>query len=201
MAEELTRRAREVHRFLADNAGRFPHPPTLDELARAMGMRSRGSLHKHVQALVDAGLLEPLDGRRRGLRMAEPHSLGDGVPFLGYVAAGRPIEALENPGSVDVPAALRPSGACYVLQVRGDSMIGEGILDGDRVVVEAREHARDGELVVALVDGAEATLKRIARRGGQVVLHPSNPALAPMAYEASRVQVRGVVRGLLRAYC
>lgn len=198
-AESLTRRQQEVLDFLRAAAAAFAHPPTLDELCRAMGLASRGSMHKHISALVEAGLVEPMDHRQRGIRLAEA-AHGNALFLLGRVAAGRPIEALPNPEAVEVPAGLRGRGRCYVLEVRGDSMIEAGILDGDRVVVEARECAEDGDLVIALIDGSEATLKRLAHRGGKVVLVPANGALSPMEYAPERVRIQGVVTGLLRAY-
>lgn len=161
-------------------------------------------MHKHVQALVAAGLVEPLSGKQRGVRLSAAN--GDErqtLPLLGRIAAGRPIEALEDPQQLEVPAQLRGRGQCYVLQVRGDSMIDEGILDGDWVVIEPRDDARDGEIVVALIDGEEATLKRIEQTPGACILHPANAASAeftPMRYAPERVQIRGVVTGQMRAY-
>lgn len=201
LEDDLTRRQRDVLAFLRKNAGRFPHPPTLDELCRAMGLASRGSMHKHVQALVDAGLIEPLVQKRRGLRLAPTaQAATDAIPLYGYVAAGRPIEAVPDTEWIDVPAALRSKRSCYVLQVRGDSMIDEGILDGDRVVVESRTHARNGEIVVALIDGVEATLKRIEQRPGKVVLRPANATMAAIELAPHRVQIQGIVIGLMRTY-
>jgi repressor LexA len=107
--------------------------------------------------------------------------------FRGYVAAGRPIEAVAAGETVAVPAALRSKRPCYVLQVRGDSMVEDGILDGDRVVIESRTHARNGEIVVALIDGEQATLKRIEQRPGKVILRPANATMAPIALTPDRV--------------
>lgn len=198
----LTRKQEEIHRYLLEHGAEFERAPTLDELARALGLSSRGSLHKHVQALVEAGLVEPMDGRQRGvrLRQREHGAAVRRLPLLGRIAAGRPIEAVADPEEVEVPAALAGRGDCYVLAVRGDSMIEDGILDGDWVVVEHRSHARNGEIVVALVDGSEATLKRIEQKPGAVVLHPANAAMEPMRFAPERVQVQGVVTGLVRRY-
>jgi repressor LexA len=197
--DRLTRRQRDVLAFLRDTAPRFEHPPTLDELCDAMGLASRGSMHKHVQALVDCGFIEPLGHKQRGLRLTA-RAAADAIPFLGYIAAGRPIEAAPSPESIEVPSALRSRRPCYVLQVRGDSMVDDGIRDGDRVVIEQRDAARNGEVVVALIDGQDATLKRIEQRPGRVVLHPANAALAPLVYAPERVQIQGVVVGLMRRY-
>jgi repressor LexA len=201
MFPALTRRQQAIYDYLCEHWERFPHPPTLDELCHALGLKSRGSLHKQVQALVEAGLVEPMDKKQRGVRLlAQAERRGDELPFLGYIAAGRPIEALENPESVEVPARLRGQGRSYVLQVRGDSMVDEGILDGDWVVIEQRDHARNGEIVVALVDGVEATLKRIEQRPGGVLLRPANSSMKPLRYAPERVQVQGVLVGQMRAY-
>jgi len=201
MSETLTRRQRAILEHLRENWQRQAHPPTLDELCRALGLRSRGSLHKHIQALVKAGHVEPLSGKQRGVRLREPDQDDlPTLPLLGRIAAGHPIEALESPQALEVPRQLRGKGRCYVLQVRGDSMIDAGILDGDWVVVEQRDQARNGEIVVALIDGEEATLKRIEQTPGTCILHPANPDLAPLSYAPERVRIQGVVTGQMRAY-
>lgn len=201
MGEALTRRQQAILEHLRRSRADQAHPPTLDELCQALGLRSRGSMHKHVQALVDAGYVEPLSGKQRGVRLREePEGDAQMLPLLGRIAAGRPIEALENPEPVEVPARLRGQGSCYVLEVSGDSMIDAGILDGDWVVVEQRDHARDGEIVVALVDDEEATLKRIEQTPGACILHPANPTLSPMRYPPDRVRIQGVLVGQMRAY-
>jgi repressor LexA len=198
MIRALTRRQQAVLESLRESQRRQAHPPTLDELCRSLGLRSRGSLHKHIQALVKAGYVAPLSGKQRGLRLREPDALT--LPLLGRIAAGRPIEALPDPQQLDVPRQLHGKGRCYVLQVRGDSMIGEGILDGDWVVIEQRDHARDGEIVVALIDGEDATLKRIEQLPGACILHPANPDLEALRYAPERVRIQGVVVGQMRAY-
>ncbi|MDJ0863571.1 MAG: transcriptional repressor LexA [Gammaproteobacteria bacterium] len=201
MSIALTRRQQAIFDYLRDHQERFEHPPTLDELCHALGLSSRGSLHKHIQALVDAGLVAPMDKKQRGVRLTgldqrEEHK----VRFLGYIAAGRPIEAMENPEEMEIPPMLKGNGNSYVLQVRGNSMIEEGILDGDWVVIEQRSHARNGEIVVALVDGQEATLKRIEQKPGEVVLYPANSDMAAMSYPPHRVRIQGVLVGQMRAY-
>lgn len=204
VAATLTRKQQDIYAFLCRHRRQFTHPPTLDELCTALGLTSRGSLHKHIQALVAAGLVEPMDRRQRGVRVIEDncHDLAteDGVPFLGYIAAGRPIEAVPNPEPMEVPGFLRGRGESYVLQVRGDSMIDEGILDGDWVVIEARDHARNGEIVVALIDDGEATLKRFEQQGSRIVLHPANAHMESMEYPAERVRIQGILVGQMRAY-
>jgi repressor LexA len=195
----LTRRQQEIYDYLAGHYQHFDQPPTLEELCHALGMRSRGSLHKHIQALVDAGLVEPMHGKQRGIRLttkAMDHLAG-GIPFLGYIAAGRPIEI---PETVDIPVWLRINKPCYVVQVIGDSMIEDGIFDGDRIVIEQRNYADSGEIVVALIDGADATLKRIEQKPSMVILHPANSTMQAQSYEPDRVTIQGVLVGLIRSY-
>jgi repressor LexA len=201
----LTRRQQEIYDFLRRHLDDFAHPPTLDELCDALGLSSRGSLHKQIQALVEAGLVEPMNNLRRGIRLASEGAAraadpGEALPLYGYIAAGQPIEAIRNPETIEVPPQLRTPHPCYVLEVRGDSMVEEGILDGDWVVIEHRDQARNGEIVVALVDGEEATLKRLEMRAGEVVLHPANSHLSAMRYSPDRVQIQGVLVGQMRRY-
>jgi repressor LexA len=201
----LTRRQQEIFEYLKTHLERFPHPPTLDELCEALGLKSRGSLHKQIQALIEAGLVEPMNNLRRGIRLTDQDETTAGddsesLPLYGYIAAGRPIEAISNAERIDVPSQLRTTNPCYVLEVRGDSMIEDGILDGDWVVIEHREQARNGEVVVALVDGEEATLKRLEQRSNEVVLHPANSNLTAMHFTPDRVQIQGVLVGQMRRY-
>ena len=198
----LTRRQADVLAWLEEHRRRGGRPPRLDDICRGLRLRSRGSLHKHVQALVDAGFVEPMRGRRRGVRLRSEPAAGE-VPLAGTIVAGRPIEAVEEPESLEVPALLRSDRPCFALRVRGDSMIGDGILDGDIVIVERREEARDGEIVVAIIDGAEATLKRLGILAGpppEVELRPANPDMETLRYAPDRVRVTGVVTGQMRSY-
>jgi repressor LexA len=200
----LTRRQQEIYDYLRQHLGNFPHPPTLDELCDALGLKSRGSLHKQIQALIEAGLVEPMHNLRRGIRLADddemPASDTDTLPLYGYIAAGQPIEAISNPEQIDVPNQLRTPNPCYVLEVRGDSMIEEGILDGDWVVIEHRDQARNGEIVVALVDDENATLKRLEKGSHEIVLHPANRELSAMHFSPERVKIQGVLVGQMRRY-
>lgn len=190
------------------------HAPSLDELAQALGLRSRGSLHKHIRALETAGYVQAARGRHRGIRLTDD-ALGPSIvepapeseasssgtlPLLGRIAAGQPIEALENPEPVEVPLALRGNGEYYVLEVKGDSMQDAGILDGDWVVIESRSHARNGEIVVALLDREDATLKRIEQTPHGVILHAANPDYPPLHVAPERVTLQGVVVGQMRRY-
>ncbi|MCI0654904.1 MAG: transcriptional repressor LexA [Methylococcaceae bacterium] len=199
--QSLTRRQQEIYEFLVEHHLAFSRPPTLDELCGALGMKSRGSLHKQIQALVDAGLIEPANGKQRGIRLTEPARQSEHrIPMMGFIAAGHPIEAIENPEWMDIPDMLKGQGSCYVLQVKGDSMVDDGILDGDWVVIERRTHARDGEIVVALIEGMDATLKHIEQRPGEIILHPANSSMESMRYPTDRVEIQGVLVGQMRSY-
>ena len=176
-------------------------PPTLDELCDELGLRSRGSMHAQVKALVDSHLVEPMNGKQRGVRVrGSDERVPTQLALLGTIAAGRPIEAIETPEHIDVPAHLRTDNACYVLRVKGNSMIEDGILDGDCVVIESKGYARNGEIVVALIDGMDATLKRIYQRPNEVVLAPANSDMKPISMPPERVTIQGVVVGQMRSY-
>jgi repressor LexA len=196
----LTRRQQEIYDYLVEQAQRSALPPTLDALCLALQLSSRGSLHKHIQALVQAGLLEPLDKKQRGLRLTTPARSENELPLLGNIAAGRPIDAITDSETVEVPVTLRTRRPCYVLRVKGDSMTDDSILDGDQIVVEQRDEARNGEIVVALIDGQETTLKRIEQRPDKVILRPANARYKPLEYAPDRVTIQGIVVGLIRSY-
>lgn len=205
MTINLTRRQQEIYDFLLHNADSFKHPPTLAELCTAMKLSSRGSMHKQIRALIEAGLVEPMNHKKRGIRLltaGTPALASDTgqLPMLGYIAAGQPIEAINTPESISIPSWLQSSKPCYVLGVKGDSMIDEGIFDGDRVIIEQRDHASNGEIVVALIDGAEATLKRLQQTPQEIVLHPANAAMEPQHYAHEQVQIQGVLIGQMRKY-
>lgn len=196
----LTRRQQDLLDYLAEREQNGQRPPSLTEICRDLGLVSRGSLHKQITALVEARLVEPMNGKQRGVRLLRASNDETRLPLLGAIAAGRPIEALTRDESVSVPGWLRTGGDCYALRVRGDSMRDVGILDGDIVVIESRQTAKNGELVVALVDNSETTLKRIEQKPGEVLLHAENPAYAPQRYVPDRVTIQGVVVGSIRRY-
>jgi repressor LexA len=197
----LTRRQQAVYDHLISYHEDFDQAPTLDELCEALGVRSRGSLHKHVQALVDAGLVEPMNGKQRGVRLRQPPPRKPlQLPLLGYIAAGLPIEAIETKEHIEIPSHFQTGRPCYALAVKGESMVDDGILDGDWVIVERTDQARNGQIVVALIDGFEATLKRILQRPDEVLLCPANSAMAPISFHPDRVQIQGVVIGQMRTY-
>ncbi|MEF3073626.1 transcriptional repressor LexA [Methylobacter sp. Wu1] len=205
---QLTRRQRQILDFLRNNPDKFPYPPTLDELCAALGMASRGSLHKHISALIEAELVEPLSGQKQGgirltIKAKRNEDEGEGeqrLPFVGKIAAGKPIEAVEHVHYMAVPEVLRSDKPCYVLQVKGDSMIEAGIFDGDWVVIEQRSHAHNGEIVVALVEKTEVTLKYIEQAPDKVLLIPANASLAAMAYHPEQIEIQGVLVGQMRSY-
>lgn len=207
----LTRKQQEVLEFLVENHSDFSHPPTLNELCLAMGLKSRGSLHKHIQGLIDAGLVESPNRKQRGVRLTSVglgavQAITDyeietkGTPFVGLIAAGQPIEALENISFMDIPDEIKTDKPCYILQVKGDSMIDDGIFDGDWVIIEQCSHARNGDCVVALVDKTEATLKYIEQYPHQTILVPANKQMQAMHFQPQQVEVQGVLVGQMRSY-
>lgn len=197
---KLTRRQQEIYQALRDNQERFDHPPTYDALCHLLGLSSRGSLHKQIQALIQAGLVEPMEGLQRGIRLTEAGKPDDGIPFLGRIAAGKPIEAISQAELMKVPDELLGRGPCYVLQISGDSMIEKGIFDGDYVIIEQQDRADNGDIVVALVNNEEVTLKKIEQKPGKTILYPANASMAAMIFRTEEVQIQGVLRGLLRSY-
>ena len=202
----LTRRQMEIFNFLRDNYESFAYPPSLDELCAMLGMASRGSLYKHIMALIEAGLVEPFIGNNKGGVRLTAQAQNDNaiseldLPFVGYIAAGKPIEALETVSYMTVPDALKTDKPCYVLQVKGDSMIEAGIFDGDWVVIEQRDYASNGEIVVALIENSEATLKYIEQTAEHVLLLPANANMTALSYRPEQVEIQGVLVGQMRSY-
>jgi repressor LexA len=200
----LTRRQREIYDFIRGFVSEKGYSPSLEEIGEHFDLSSVATVHKHVQHLVEKGMLKKAWNRSRSVEPIEPEPVAGGLtslPLLGTVAAGQPIEAVEVDESIDVPPELVTGrGRHYALRVAGDSMIEDQICDGDYVVVESREEARDGETVVALVAGSDVTLKKLYRDGPHVRLEPANERLQPIVVPAEDVQVRGIVRGLIRRY-
>jgi repressor LexA len=198
----LTRRQREIYDFIRNFVLEQGYSPSLEEIGAHFGLASVATVHKHVQHLVEKGLLKKAWNRSRSV---EPVGQDEGgavtLPLAGIVAAGQPIEAIEDNETLAVPRDLVPAhGQSFALRVRGDSMIEDQICDGDYVVVESRSEARNGETVVALIRGEDATLKKFYRQGADVRLEPANSSMQPILVPAADVQVRGVVCGLLRRY-
>jgi len=175
--------------------------PTYAEIARGIGIRSQGTAHRYVKALLQAGYLQHDEGSHRGLRLVDqPHSSGVSIPLLGRIAAGQPIEAISGHDTININQMFGGENR-YALTVSGDSMIELGILDGDTVVIEACDAAAPNSVVVALIDNYEATLKiyrPLSHR--RIELIPANRNLQPMVYSADRVQIQGVLVGTLRTY-
>jgi len=198
----LTRRQRQVYDMIRSFISREGYSPSLEEIGESLGLSSVATVHRHVACLIEKGLLRKDPNRSRSVEVVAAEAPASvALPLLGTVAAGAPLEVFEDPETIAVPRELvgRRRGS-FVLRVRGDSMIDEQIRDGDYVVVESRPDARDGEVVVALVRGREATLKKLQRKGDRVQLIPANPTLRPLDLPAEDVEIRGVVRGLLRVF-
>jgi repressor LexA len=205
----LTPRQRVAYDFIESFRTQTGYAPSYDEIRLHLGLASLNAVAKLVAQLRRRGhlvpappnakrWLEPARGRgltRRAARGSGPAT----IPLLGTIAAGRPIEPVETPEEIEIPASMLGAGERYALRVQGDSMIEDGIQDGDVVVVRRAERADAGETVVAIVDG-EATLKRFHPARGQVELRPANAALEPIRVRADRVEIRGVLVGLFRRY-
>jgi repressor LexA len=210
----LTRRQKELYDFLLNFVDQHGYSPSFEEIAEGMQLSSLATVHKHITNLEQKGLLRRDYNRSRSIDLLKPRGLMKtslavaaaataqanlSLPLLGRIAAGQPLEAVENPESISLADFTR-SKEVYVLQVKGESMQDEHILNGDYVLVEKADSARDGEIVVALVDGTEATLKRIYVEGSKVRLQPSNATMQPIIVPAASVQVQGRVIGVLRKY-
>lgn len=205
----LTRRQREIYDFICDFVERKGYSPSLEEIGAHFGLASVATVHKHVHHLVEKGFLRKSWNRSRSVepvpRAEQADRVADALhsaPLLGTVAAGSPIEVMSDAQErVGVPEEMvGRQGDTFVLRVRGNSMIEDQICDGDLVVVESRNEARNGETVVALVGGNEATLKRYYREGPRVRLVPANSSMEPIEVAASDVLIQGIVRGLMRTY-
>jgi repressor LexA len=196
----LTRRQREmldcIERFIQRNG----YSPTLDELGEMMGLSSLATVHKHLQNLETKGLIRRNWNHSRAIELTSRATVrGGSLPLMGEVAAGYPIEAIENPDPIEVPRDFIGRKESFVLRVRGESMIDEGIRDGDLIIVESRATAQTGQTVVALIDG-EATVKKFYPEGDKIRLQPANAGMRPLRYPADQVRIQGVVIGLMRRY-
>jgi repressor LexA len=198
----LTRRQKQVLDVIRDFIDERGYSPSLEEIGANLGLSSVATVHKHVSLLVEKGFVHRTWNQNRSIELVEPESPEVvRLPLRGTIAAGRPLEAVETDESISVPADMvRGRGTSFVLRVQGDSMIEDQIRDGDLVIVEKRESASDGDTVVALLDGTDATLKRFSRAGAEVRLDPANRSMEPLLLPAHRVQVQGVAVGVLRRY-
>jgi repressor LexA len=199
----LTRRQKEILDFLGEYIGKQGYAPTIDEIAEHFGLSSLATVHKHLTNLQEKGLIKRAWNRSRALELI-PSSMSVKaveLPVLGRVAAGIPIEAIEATETMWVPEDMLGRGETYVLQVKGSSMIEEQIRDGDFVLVENRQVASNGEMVIALLDGDRATLKKFFRESdGRVRLQPANAGMEPIFVDGRDLRIQGVVIGVLRKY-
>ncbi|MCY3931070.1 MAG: transcriptional repressor LexA [Acidobacteria bacterium] len=207
MDDFLTERQKQILDFVCEFHQRRGIAPTHLEIRRRFGYRSYGTVHKHLKLLRQKGYLRGGWNQKRGLELTEKTLRGrrpaaNAVPFHGRVAAGRPIEAVPGVDDLPVPEHLLehgPAGRHYVLEVEGDSMIDDGICDGDLVVIAERHRARSGQVIVALIDD-EATLKRYFPEGDSIRLQPANREMEPLYVAADRLRIQGIVVGLMRRY-
>jgi len=199
----ITRRQKEVIDFLSSFTSSNGYSPSYEEIAAGLGLSSLATVHKHVTNLQNKGLLQRAHNRSRSIDVLPQRKPRGGVmdrlPLMGRIAAGKPVEAVEHAESISL-ADILGNRECYALEVRGDSMRDEHIMSGDYVLVEKTGTAREGEIVVALIDGADATLKRFYREGTQIRLQPSNAEMAPIYAPAASVAIQGKVLGILRKY-
>ncbi|WP_298673506.1 transcriptional repressor LexA [uncultured Sphingomonas sp.] len=219
----LTKKQHELICFIHDRLAESGVSPSFEEMKDALELKSKSGVHRLISALEERGFLRRLPNRARALEvvkmperieprrataqsqalkraMPEPANDVVEIPLHGRIAAGMPIEAFEGSTSLPVPAALLGSGEHFALEVAGDSMVEAGILDGDYALIRRTETARDGEIVVALIDDSEATLKYFRREGAMVRLDPANRSYDPQRYSPAQVRVQGKLAGLLRRY-
>jgi repressor LexA len=216
----LTRKQHELLCYIQERLGETGVSPSFEEMKEALDLKSKSGVHRLISALEERGFIRRLPNRARALEVvrapetrtgiaarpspppAMPEPANDVVelPLHGRIAAGLPIEALEGQSTLPVPAALLGPGEHYALEVAGDSMVEEGILDGDYALIRKTDTARDGEIVVALIDNEEATLKTFRREGQMIRLDPANRNYDPQRYRPEQVAVQGRLAGLLRRY-
>lgn len=201
----LYRRQREIVEFLAQYIQKFGYAPTLKEIAEALGVNSIATIHEHISRLVKKGVLAKEPGSTvRDIRLIDKRffnsTRGVKLPILGWIAAGSPIQAYEDvDASLQVaPAMITGKKRAFVLQVKGESMVDEGILDGDYVVVEEEQEVKDGDIVVAILENGLATLKKFFKEATRIRLEPANSNMSPIF--ATRVQIQGRVVGIIRRF-
>jgi repressor LexA len=204
----LTERQQQVLEYIRQTVADRGYPPSVREIGEAIGLSSPSTVHSHLSALVSAGAIKRDPTKPRAIMIVEEAAATAptrddrvrDVPVLGRIAAGTPILAAEHVEEVlPLPVDLVGNDPVFLLEVKGDSMIDAGILEGDLVAIRSQKDARDGEIVAALVDGEEATVKRLRRRDGKVILEAENPAYEPMVFTEG-VELVGKVVGVLRRY-
>jgi repressor LexA len=214
----LTRKQHELLLYIDGKLSETGVSPSFEEMKEALDLKSKSGVHRLISALEERGFIRRLANRARALEVLKvpetkgagtgapvriPEAANDSVidlPLHGRIAAGTPIEALQGTDTLPVPAALLGPGEHYALEVAGDSMVDEGILDGDFALIRRQETARDGEIVVALINEEEATLKTFRREGQMIRLDPANRRYDPQRYRPDQVQIQGKLAGLLRRY-
>lgn len=206
MAEPLTKRQKEVYDFVSQFIELHGYAPSYREIAAYFKYGSVATVAEHIESLVGKGMLQKSDNEARSIQLVEAKEVNISssikLPILGLVAAGQPIETLgTHPETLEVPPFMVGRRNSYVLQVKGDSMIDEGIHTGDYVVVTEKPTPSNGEMVIALINGGEATLKRYYKEKGHIRLQPSNVAMEPIIIEpGTPIEIQGVVIGLIRKY-
>ena len=208
----LTFQQEKLLKFIIDYQKQNNVTPSFDEMKDGLDLKSKSGIHRIVSALEERGYIKKLNNRARAIEIIKKVNLIDtengknknsiiSIPILGKIAAGLPIEAIsDNTNYIELPETLLKKGEYFILNVEGDSMIEAGIFDGDRVVIRKANDANNGEIVVALIDNNEATLKRIFKRGQQVALQPENSNYKTVIYGPDRIQIQGVLKHLIRSY-
>ena len=208
----LTFQQEKLLKFIIDYQKENNVTPSFDEMKDGLDLKSKSGIHRIVSALEERGYIKKLNNRARALEIIKNVNLIDtengknknsiiSIPILGKIAAGLPIEAIsDNTNYIELPETLLKKGEYFILNVEGDSMIEAGIFDGDQVVIRKANDASNGEIVVALIDNNEATLKRIFKRGQQVALQPENSNYKTVIYGPDRIQIQGVLKHLIRSY-
>lgn len=208
----LTFQQEKLLKFIIDYQKNNNVTPSFDEMKDGLDLKSKSGIHRIVSALEERGYIKKLNNRARAIEIIKNVNLIDtesgknknniiSIPILGKIAAGLPIEAIsDNTNYIELPETLLKKGEYFILNVEGDSMIEAGIFDGDQVVIRKANDANNGEIVVALIDNNEATLKRIFKRGQQVALQPENSNYKTVIYGPDRIQIQGVLKHLIRSY-
>ncbi|OGY18925.1 MAG: repressor LexA [Candidatus Chisholmbacteria bacterium RIFCSPLOWO2_01_FULL_50_28] len=204
MPVTLYKRQRQIVDFISQYIQKNGYSPTLQDIASAIGVSSLATIHEHLQALTKKGVIRKYEGAVRGIELLDRKlgrlTQGLDLPIMGYIAAGRPLEPYTDPSAVFrvSPSMVTGKKRAYVLQVKGESMIEEGILDGDFVVIEDEDEVRDGDIVVALLENGLATLKKYFREATRIRLEPANSQMNPIF--AKNVRIQGKVVGLIRRF-
>ena len=201
----VTAKQRRVYEFIRRYIDSNHEPPTIAEIGRQFQMRSSASVHAILLALEREGLIKRIPNVSRGIEIVQQKGGGDDddneIPLLGTVAAGQPIEAILSNDTIAVPKDMQGHGRTFALRVRGDSMIEENIQDGDIIIVASQKTAENGQVVVALIDGNYATVKKFYHEPEFIRLEPANPQFKPIFIKTpERIQIQGVVKGLIRKY-